>query len=312
MAEVAYTDIPLNIDEIMSFVVVDKEMISEHILEKRRCFFYDACSFRRHAKLKDPENSYLLKYMEMQDAVFIITKTVLMELASHSGILNREYVEYLRMIKVSGITSLLIYEEDLYFAMAQCFAANEKINECLIWAAREIKNPVSTIRTTMDRDSALTDIIIKGKNLGNGNVYERFFKTIRANKEPGDNLGEELIAICLYILSDLPGEEDGKYCVITDDRGAAGKFGVMFGKRWERYCESKISVFSTPRLVQVLKRENILLDREHIKAILSSGTDGNIAVLGMRLFDLKNNLLSLSCEELTDLIMSPNGIHIVF
>ena len=46
---------------------------------------------------------------------------------------------------------------------------------------------------------------------------------MRENKEHADNLGEELIAICVHILSHLPGIVDGKICVLTDDKGAASK-----------------------------------------------------------------------------------------
>ena len=40
-------------------------------------------------------------------------------------------------------------------------------------------------------------------------------------------LGEELIAICVHILSHMVGIKDGKLCVRTDDKGASGKIVVM-------------------------------------------------------------------------------------
>ena len=109
------------------------------------------------------------------------------------------------------------------------------------------------------------DEVIKGRNLDKRGVYKRFFEAVRGNKESGDNLGEELLAICLQILSYMLGEEDGKFCVITDDKGAAGKIDTLFKKTASQYRGKKIVIFSTPKLVQVLHRENILEDREHVK-----------------------------------------------
>lgn len=97
------------------------------------------------------------------------------------------------------------------------------------------------------------------------------------------------MAICLHILSHMPGEEDGKFCIITDDKGAASKIDTLFKKTARQYRGKKIVIFSTPKLVQILHREKILEDREHIRAILSTGTNGNIVVPGTCIFDLRSN-----------------------
>ena len=86
----------------------------------------------------------------------------------------------------------------------------------------------------------------------------------------------------------------------------------MFQKTAERYCGKKIGIFSTPKLVQILYREQILQDKEHIKEILSTGTDGNIIVLGMLVYDIRSREISMKKEEMTELIMQPNGIMIIF
>ena len=50
----------------------------------------------------------------------------------------------------------------------------------------------------------------------------------------------------------------------------------------------------------------------HIKEILSTGTDGNIIVLGMLVYDIRSREISMKKEEMTELIMQPNGIMIIF
>lgn len=95
---------------------------------------------------------------------------------------------------------------------------------------RMIHSSVSPITETQGQNSRIWDEVIKGKNLNNQGVYKRFFEAVRGNKESGDNLGEELLTICLHILSYMPGEEEGKFCIITDDKGAASRIDTLFKK----------------------------------------------------------------------------------
>lgn len=307
-----YTDTPRNIESIIPYVIMERNEFVTEVLENSRCYFYDTCSFRRHANLSSTQAEYFLQYIKEQDGIVIITRCILMELASHSGILNQEYVEYIKHMKEYGITVLVIFEEDLFAVMEMCFSTNVAINQYLCWAVRTIKSPVSTITETLEHNSNIYNEVIKGRNLENHGVYKRFFEAVRNNKESGDNLGEELLAICLHILSHIPGEQDGKFCVITDDKGAAGKIDTLFKKTTGQYRGKRIGIFSTPKLVQVLYREKILQEKEYIKEILSTGTDGNIVVLGTLILDIRSREISLSSEELTDFIMQPNGINIIF
>ena len=257
---VSYTDNPHNITEISSFVIMEKENIIAEIFGKPKCYFYDACSFRRHANLDYKQAEYFLKYIKSQDGIVIITRCILMELASHSGLLSQEYIDYIRHMYDFGITVLVIYEEDLFFVMEVCFSTNVAINEYLCWAVRNSVRSASIIEKTLELNENIKNEVIKGKNLDNFKVYERFFESVRANKESGDNLGEELLAICLHVLSHIPGEEDGKFCVITDDKGAASVIHTLFENTKKQYKGKNIGIFSTPKLVQVLYRENILND----------------------------------------------------
>lgn len=307
-----YTETPRNITEIMPYVTTNQKAVVAEILGKQKCYFYDTCSFRRHANLKNNEARYLLKYIKAQNGIVIITRCILMELASHSGVLNQEYIEYIKHITEFGISVLVIYEEDIFAVMEVCFSTNAAINSYLCWTIRTMKIPVSTIAKTLEQNSSIYNEVIKGRNLDNSGVYKRFFEAARGNKETGDNLGEELLAICLHILSYLPGEDDGKFCVITDDKEAGSKIDALFKETAKQYKGKKIIIFSTPKLVQVLHREKIIEDRETVKAILSTGTDGNIVVLGTLIFDIRSKDISINTDELADLIMQPNGINIIF
>ena len=310
--EVAYTDTPHNMKEILPDVIIEKDIIRSAVFSSSKCYFYDTCSFRRHANLTGETAEYFFRYIKDQDGIIIITRCILMELASHSGVLNQEYVSYIQRMKNAGITVLVIYEEDLFYVMDACFSTNAAINHYLCWAVRLIKHPVSTITETLEKNVSINNEVIKGKNQDHSGIYRHFFEAVRGNKESGDNLGEELIAICLYILSHMPGEADGKFCVITDDKGAAGRIDTLFKKIAKQHSGKMIGIFSTPKLVQVLYREGILRDPEHMKELLATGADGNIVVLGMLVYDIRAREIAVSKEKLADLIMQPNGITIIF
>lgn len=307
-----YTDIPYNFEEIAPFVTVETSAIVAEVYRKKRCYFYDTCSFRSHANLPDKEAEYLFQYIRSQDGIVIITRCILMELSSHSGILNPEYISYMKRIKAYGIDVLVVYEEDLFEVMNVCFGTNAAINAYLMWAVRMMQGPVSSVTETVMQNKVLYHSLIDGKNLESRGIYKEFFVSVRGGKESGDNLGEEVLAICLHILSHIPGEADGKFCVITDDKGAGSKIDVLFQKTSRQHKGNKIRIFSTPKLVQFMYAEGILKKREHMKIILETGNDGNIVILGTRNFDLRTNEISVSSQELVDLIMTPNAIHIIF
>ncbi|MEF2876960.1 MAG: hypothetical protein U0N90_00900 [Blautia sp.] len=304
-----YKEVPDNWSKLEPYV--NKGQLIQDVFGKKKCFFYDTCSFRYHANLNEKSIQSILAYIKEKDGIIIITRCILMELASSSGILNPEYIQYCHKISQSGLNLYVIYEEELFQIMEICFSTNASINNLLVWSVRMMKGPVSTITKTLDEDEALNDMVKKGRNLDNKKVYKRFFSSVRANKEPGDNLGEELLGICLHILSQLPGEEDGKFCMITDDKKAAGKIDGLFKKTNRQYRGKRIILFSTPKLAQILYTEEYITDRDMLIEILKFGGSGNIKVLGTQIYDLKSNEISLGYEEMADQIMS-KGIHITF
>ena len=117
--------------------------------------------------------------------------------------------------------------------MESCFSSRQQVNNYLIWAIRMINSPVSTIAKTLLEDEGLRNIV-EEKSKNTQDFYMRFFSGVRKNKETGDNLGEEMLAVCLHVLVILP-EEEGKFCVITDDKGAAGKIDAAFRRVNRRY-----------------------------------------------------------------------------
>ena len=308
-----YTETPENYSEIEESVVTDVNEIKTTFFKVEKVLFYDSCSFQRHSNLKEIEKNILIQYFENRGIAIFLTRCVLMELSGDNHILKRQYIDYINKLKGSGVKVVLFDEEYTYSILSDCFSTIERINEYLMWAVRMVKTPVSTITDTLKAENKLNSEVIKGKNLKTSDLYQRFFLAVRGNKEHEDNLGEELISICVHILSNIPGVPDGKLCILTDDKGAAGTIDSVMKKPNPKYQGSKIILFSTPKLVQHMYQEQVELSENEMVNILSQGVPDNIVIMGITPFDLEvNKKMSLSCRDLAKKIMEPNGIKIVF
>lgn len=309
----AYTETPSNLSEIMPFIVTDIKVIKNLFYSADRVIFYDACSFQRHSHLANRERSILIKYYNAHATTIFITRCILMELASDRGMLAEEFIEFTKVMSENEIKVVLFDEEYIYDILSECFSVNEKINAYLLWAVRMCKSPTSTITETLKENTKLMAEVLEGKNLQQSDVYDRFFTAVRGNKEHDDNLGEELIAICVHILSHLPGVYDGKLCVMTDDKGAAAKIDSVMKKTDARNRGVKIALFSTPKLVQHMFQEQVEISEDEMVTILSQGASGKIVVMGITAYDFDvNRSISMTSRELAHKIMEQNGILIVF
>jgi hypothetical protein len=308
-----YTETPDNYSDIISLVLTDTESIKKSFFDADRVIFYDACSFQKHSNLADKEKQILINYFNNHNTMICITRCVLMELTSDYHLLTEYYIDYIKKMHAAKIRIAVFDEEYVYDILSACFSSNEKINEYLVWAIRMVNSPVSTIKIALKDDKRLYSEAIEAKNLKQSDLYSRFFTAVRGNKEHADNLGEELIAICVHILSYLPGISDGKLCVLTDDKGAASKIDSTIKRTNLKKRGARIILFSTPKLVQHMYKERIPMSEDEMKNIISQGTSGKIAVMGITAYDLSvNEKISLESWELVKKITEPNGIDIVF
>lgn len=308
-----YTETPDNYNEIEHFVESDVKEIKEAFFRANRVLFYDACSFQRHSKLADKENGILANYFKAHGTLICITRCVLMELASDCHKLAEEYVNLIKKFHDVGLSIAIFNEEYTFDILSECFSTNQTVNEYLMWAVRTVKSTVSTIESTLKADKKLNSEVIEGDIPRQSDMYFRFFAAVRGNKEHDDNLGEELIAICVHILSYIPGIKDGKLCVLTDDKGAAGKIYSVKKRTNPNNQGAKIILFSTPKLVQHMFQEKIYMTEDEMENIISKGASGNIVVMGTTAYDFDVvTKISLTSRELVQKIMEPNGISIIF
>lgn len=310
---IAYSETPDNFDDIKSYVKSDVKDIKSLFFRSERVVFYDACSFQRHSRLQEQERNILIRYFKEHGSLICITRCVLMELISDHHRLTEEYIQFIRCFHSEGVNVAVFDEEYTYGILSECFSTNETVNGYLQWAVKTVKSTVSTIEETLKKDKTLFSEVIQSEKAKQPDLYYRFFHTVRENKQHDDNLGEELIAVCIHILSHLPGVPDGKLCVVTDDKGAAGKIDSSMRKTHPCNRGSRIILYSTPKLVQNMFREKLIESEEEMVNLLSCGTSGNIVVMGTTAYDLDvDHKISLTGRELAQKIIEPNSIHIVF
>ena len=304
-----YTDEPKNFSEIEPFVVIDKETIEETFIVAEKCYFYDACSFRRHSQLSYP--NVIFDFMKKMKGIVVITRGILMELASHSGILNDAYVDYIKKMRQAGIQVFVLYEEMIFDILAQCFSQQAVINRYLSFAVKVVKRPTSTIERTLKNSKQLMNDVIKNQNVQDSTVFARFFEEVRKNKVEQDNLGEELLAICVHLLSNIPDYQVFKYIVLTDDKGAIQIINKASRNVYENIGRYSISVLSTTRFAQRLCEEQILIHKKQIEEFLSVGVNSEmIRLLGSEEYDLEPKEKTMCCSALAEKIITPNTIHI--
>lgn len=303
-----YVETPHNIREIERYVLTDGERIASEIMNARRCYFYDACSFRKHAQMEHPE--YVFEFVKRDNGIMVITGCVLMELASHSGFLNAEYVEYMKKMYEAGIQVLILYEEDIFDILSLCFASNTVINRQLSLAVRAVKRPTGTMEDTLKENKSLRNEIF-GDDITDGTLFRRFFGEVRSNKESGDNLGEELLAVCVHLMSNIPEVYDYKYVIMTEDKGAIGlvhkaAHNVLLYRNVRAF-----SALTTSRLAQRLYEETIISGKSQVEEMLSVGAAGaTLKILGSEEYDLEPKEKTMTCSELAEKIITPNAIHI--
>lgn len=305
-----YVETPRNYSAMEPYVLTDKKVVAEQISSAERLYFYDTCAFRKHAHLPHPE--WLFSFIKRNKGTVVLTRCILMELASKSGILDGSYVDYFKKLYADGITVLLLDEEDLFTVLSECFSSNELINRFLSFAVKTVKNPVSTIESTLKAAKPLLKEVIVDVP-ADGGVFRRFFSAVRGNKESGDNLGEELLAICVHLLSNLPDRTEYKYFILTEDKGAVGVINKAVSNVHEHSGVWRFSALTTPKLAQCFYEENIICEQAQVEELLLvDNASGTLNVFATERYDLERKEKHFSCTDLAKKIVTKDAIHLYF
>lgn len=306
----SYTETPSNMADIMQYIIEDKSSCVQEIIMSERCFFYDTCSFRTHANLQHPEPVF--EFLKRKNGIIVITRTILMELASASHSLNVEYVDYIKKIHQAGLKILIIYEEHIFNVLSQCFGSNAQINEYLDIAVKVSKSTTGTISRVYKSNTQLRTDIMAANNT-DSTLFERFFNTVRNSKVSGDNLGEEMIAVCIHMLSNIPEPHNYKYIVITEDKGAIRLINKIWRNIFEHSTKNTVTAVTTVALAQKIYQERLITTKAQVEEIVSSvNTGGTVTIVASEEYDLEPQEKTMSYSDISDRIITLNAIHIYY
>lgn len=304
-----YKDTPDNFTDIESYIVTNREEVVKAIVQSEKCYFYDTCSFRKHMMITQPDS--IFNYIQQENGVIIITRCIIMELCSNNNKLWNEHIEYIKKIHQYGIRVLVIYEEDVMHVLNSCYVGVATINKMLSVAVKHAKSKTGTIENILNSDLALKKEILMNDNNTDYMLATRFFEKARTNKTAGDHLGEELIAICVHLLSNIREAKSYKYIVLSDDKGAITLLSKTM-QNVEKYIGMKcIAGVTTAKLCWLVTENLPISDKKQIEDILGNPEDF-IKVYCSEEFELMPSEKTMKIGELSEKLMNNSGIKIYF
>lgn len=308
-----YREIPSNFDDFKDYLVCDKVEVLKDILAREKCFFYDTCSIQHHSN--SDNRQYIIDYLKSKKATIILTRTVLMELSANSFDIHLVQIQYFKELHKNGIKVVLFNEEYVYDCLKEVFNKNnEELNLLLGHAVKEIskhKGKTYQILNDMDKDLAIK---IKGSNPGKSQLFTTFFEEARSKKEEHDSLAEELIFICIIILTSIPYLSDNiKYIFFSNDLATRTKMIALVEYIFKHHRKKESYQLTTATMVYKMYKENILINKEKMVEIMRSTyslSNANIYYVGE--YDITLVSGKFTCEEIVDKIIDEKDFKIMY
>lgn len=302
-----YRDTPDNFVDIEPYILTSIEAVAKAIIQREKCYFYDACSFRKHMVIENPE--YIFNYIEHTKGIIVITRCIIMELCSNNK-LWEEHIEYIRKMYQHGLCVLVIFEEDIMDVLSYCYTGIGTINRMLSLAVKHGKSKTGCVENGLSQDSILKKELLVDNTNGDKLLATRFFEKVRSLKTPGDNMGEELIGICVHMLSQIRETKEHKYIVLTDDKKAITLLSKTI-KNVEKNMGMKcITGVTTAKLCWLIVNELHVTNKDEIECILGEPQE-LIKVYSSEEYEFMPSEKSMTNEELANKLIR-GGIKIYF
>ncbi|MBU5485743.1 transposase [Clostridium sp. MSJ-11] len=308
-----YTEIPFNFNDFKNYLVVNKVEVIKCIFNSEKCFFYDTCSIQHHSNSKN--RKYIIDYLKSKNATIILTRTVLMELSPNSFEVNEVQIEYFKELYNNGVKILLFDEEYVYDCLKEVFSkSNEELNLLLGYAVKEVSKHKGKVYQILEGMDTSLKVKIKGNNPGKLELFSRFFNEARSNKQEHDSLAEELIFICIIILTSIPYlADDIKYIFFSNDLATRSKVIQLVDYILKNHNKREPYQLTTATMVYKMHRESILNSKEEMIEIMSSTYGiGNANIYYVGEYDITQVNGKFTLEEIVDKIINDNGFKIMY
>ncbi len=309
----AYTETPENFAALQAYVLTDFSDYKPAIENADLVIFYDTCAVQHHAILPEKHQKKICDYLKTKNSVAVISKCVLMELAGDGHCIHSRVIGYFKTLAENDIKIILFEESCIYDFLIEAFQSANAVNEKLRYAVRSFNTQTSTIKESIKKDAILTALVGDGAIPSNKDLCAHFFSSVRSNKQHGDNLGEQLIGICIYMMLHLPAEPTCKFTIYTDDRGAAGAISKSTKSIPHDVTDKQPGIFSSAKLFQAMLEEDLFMDEGELTEAIRTIYPSNICTLAlMEKSDLHTEEYTFTPSELSRLMFAKNTIKIAF
>ncbi|MDK2984759.1 MAG: hypothetical protein PWQ96_401 [Clostridia bacterium] len=303
-----YREVPSNFKDFENYLIYKKQEVVDAFFKGEKYFFYDTCSILHHSNTEN--RHYIIEFLKSKSATIIITRTVLMELTANSSELHQIQINFLKELYDNGLYVLLFDEEIILACLKEILNITiEEANKLLGFAVKEVsKFKTKTYEVLNSMDEKVTNKL-KSIAPGKSELYSSFFGHARSLKEEGDSMAEELIFICIIVLTKIP---LGKYILISDDLRI--RHQVISIKEYikKHHNVSEPYQLTTATLLYKMYKEGIISNRNDMIDIISKSSNGNINVYFVSEYDIKQEKNSFTAEELVDRLINENEFRIIY
>lgn len=306
MAMTNYHEIPVNYTSFSNYIENKNDILFDSLSKTdTKILFYDTCSFRYHSNLNEKERKAIVDYIKSKKFLLVFITTIVMELGQDSGNYENLYINYFKELYDAKVKMFFVKEEEFY-DNAKIVFSSETIKSQLKYGVLNIKRPNSVAEIARERYS---DFFYSEKE-NTSIVISNFFQDVRNTKEHEDDLGEQMILLCVYLLSQIPPLYENRIYVFTDDKGAASLFQKVFNKLPNKCAYPRI--FNIIKIVEDLYITNQIVDEIKLKNIISSvyATD-NIKIRIAREISSTIDTISITVDELIEEITKKHSYNIL-
>lgn len=303
-----YIELPLNFLDIEEYVIAGATEAVDAFFAGNNYFFYDTCSILHHSNLA--KRKAVIDYFKSKSATIIITRTVLMELSANSFKVHGVQIQYFKEMFESGLKIIIFNEELIFDCLKEALSiSNEDANKLLGYAAKEIsKTKSKTYEILMSMDQALSNKL-KGQNPGNKELFSTFFKYARSLKTEGDSLAEELMLVCIVVLSRIP---IGRYILVSDDFRIRHQVISVKDYTARHHKKSEPYQLTTASLAFRMYKDSVITTRGELLDLIQCVSKDSIPVYFVGECDINQEKGILRCEDLVDRIMNEKEFRIIY
>ncbi|MGL5677500.1 MAG: hypothetical protein ACRDDX_13900 [Cellulosilyticaceae bacterium] len=274
----------------------------------KRFYFYDTCSILYHSQSANRKK--IISFLKDNNAVVMITTTILMELTSDLFKIRSIQMEYIKEIFNSGIKIIVLKEEQIGEVLkAYTTLSNVECNDVLAYGIREMSKAKHKIYDIIKNEPIQNQRKFKGVDKVPTEIYSDFFTTARAQKETQDSLGEELIFLCIIVLSRLPGKQ---FIYLSDDKKSMPQVIIIQQYIAEYYDAKEFTQLSTAGIVYRLYKSYDVSAQEVLVEILECTTsDNNIGIWCLQEFDINPKRITTTPQKLVQEMVTQDDFKVI-